>query len=452
MVVDLIIKNCRIVMPYETLDAGMAVDKGKIVSIARDDHLPASDKVIDAKGRYLLPGAIDAHVHFRDPGYTEKEDFRTGSEAAAAGGVTTVLDMPNNIPLITDPELVKNKIKIAEGKSLVDFGLFGCATKGHLRAITGMAEAGVIGFKIFMGQTTGVTPIDDGTILKAFKLIAETKLRVGVHAENEEIRAILEEELKAKGKRDLSGHMESRPRFIEEEAISRAILLSRVAGNKLHICHTSTSEGVELICSAKAAGQPVTAETGPQYLLFKEEHIKKYGFLIKANPPVRGIPADREALWRGLRDVGIDMVASDHAPHPLEDKIEKENFWEAGSGMIGVETMMPLMLTQVNTGMLSIHQLITLTSETPARYFNLFPKKGVVQVGSDADLVLIDIKSEGIIRRDKLHSKSLNTAFDGWKVIGMPTMTIVRGTIVYEDGEIVGRPGHGELQRPIVHS
>ncbi|MFQ5711434.1 MAG: allantoinase AllB [Candidatus Geothermarchaeales archaeon] len=447
--VDLTVKNCRIVTPSAILDVGIAIDDGKIVAIAKDDRLPNSAKVINAEGNHVLPGAIDAHVHFRDPGYTYKEDFRSGSEAAAAGGVTTVLDMPNNRPLTSTDQLVAEKARMAGGKSLVDFGLYGCITRENLGDILGMAEAGVIGFKIYTGQTVGdIPPIDDEAFLRALTLVSQTNLRTGVHAEDEEIRLILEGELKSLGRRDIFAHIEARPNEVEEEGISKAITLAVEAGSRLHICHLSTAEGVELVRRGKAAGHPLTSETCPQYLLLKKKDLERHGLLAKVNPPIRGVQRDINALWRGLCDGAVEAIATDHAPHTMEEKMGGGSVWEAAAGIIGVETMVPLMLTQVNRGLLSLNRFAELTSEGPSRCFDLFPRKGAIRVGSDADLTIVDLKREGVIRSDRLRSKSSNTVFDGWRVKGAPILTMVRGKVVYEDGEVVGKPGFGEFLKP----
>ena len=445
---DLVIKNGKIVTTqaiYEGDD--IAVSRGKILAIDKAGSFPEAKEVIDAMGRYVLPGIIDVHVHLRDPGFTYKEDFETGTMAAAAGGVTTVFDMPNNKPFITTVEAFKQKLAIIKNRAYVDYGLIAAIVGDSIPEIPKLAEAGINVFKIFMGETVGGIPSpDDGGILKAFRLVAETGLRVGVHAENNAIMDSFKAELQKAGRKDPLAHVEARPNIAEAESIQRAILLAGEAGCKLHIYHMSSKEGVQLVKEGKAKGIQVTAETGPHYLLLDCDYMKKVGSILKMNPPVRS-RENGEALWKGLLEGIVEVIATDHSPHSPEEKI-KENIWEAIPGFTGVETSVPLMLTQVNEGRLSINTYVKHASENPARLFNLYPRKGVIQIGSDADFTIVDMAKEGIIQSKKLHSKTKITPFDGWKVKGLPVCTIVRGKVVMKDGEIVGKP-QGEFIPPV---
>jgi dihydroorotase len=403
--------------------------------------------VIDAAGKYILPGIIDVHVHFREPGFTYKEDFGTGTMAAAAGGVTTIFDMPNNKPFITTVKAFKEKLELIRNKGYVDYGLVVAIVGDSISEIPGLAEAGANVYKIFMGETVGGVPApDDGGILQAFKLVAETGLRVGVHAENNAIMDFFKAALQKAGRTDPLAHVEARPNIAEAETIQRAIILAAEAGCKLHIYHMSSKEGVQLVKEAKGKGIDVTAETGPHYLLLDCNYMKKVGSILKMNPPIRS-RENGEALWRGLLDGIVEVIATDHSPHSPEEKI-KENIWEAIPGFTGVETSVSLMLTQVNEGRLSINSYVKLASENPARLFNLYPRKGTIQVGSDADFTIVDMEREGVIQSEKLHSKTKITPFDGWRVKGLPIYTIVRGRIVMKDGEVIGKP-QGEFIRPV---
>jgi len=440
MTVDLIIKNGTLVMPNYVVKATIAIDNGKIVSISSNSVTFNADKIIDATGLYILPGIIDDHVHFREPGLTYKEDFYTGSMAAACGGVTLVLDMPNVVPPTADQQTLKQKVELASRKSFVDFGFYGVILPTNIDQIEPLAEAGVIGYKVFMGLTVGGLPSpNDGELIEAFKRIANTGLRVGVHAENRQIIDYLTEKLKKEGRTDPLAHLESRPAIAEAEAIQRAILFAKQFGTKLHIFHMSSKEGVEIVRWAKQNGLNVSAETCPHYLLFDgQEGLKKLGSLLKMNPPIR-TKESAEALWQGLKDGTIDVIATDHSPHTREEKLNP-NIWEAIAGFPGVETLLPLMLTQVNNGKLSLTELVRLMSENPAKLWGLYPKKGTINIGSDGDLTIIDLHKEGVIESEKLHSKNKLTPFDGFKVKGMPVYTIVRGNVVMEKGEIVGEP------------
>jgi allantoinase len=449
MALDLLIRNGKIVTTqgiYEGDD--IAVEKGKIVALDKGGTFSGAKETIDAAGKYVLPGIIDAHVHFREPGDTYKEDFETGSMAAAAGGVTTVCDMPNNQPFCSTVEAFRQKKESISKKAYVDYGLVAAIVGETVEEVPKLAEAGINVFKIFMGATVGGVPApDDGGMLRAFQLVAETGLRIGVHAENNPIMDYLTAKLKEAGRTDPLAHVEARPPVAEAEAIQRAILFAADTGCNLHIYHLSSKEGVELIKAAQEKGVGVSAETGPHYLLLDSDYMKKVGSILKMNPPVRS-REHGEALWRGLLDGTVEVIATDHSPHTPEEKI-KENIWEAIPGFTGVETSVPLMLTQVNEGRLSLITYVKRASENPARLFNLYPRKGTIQIGTDADFTIVDMTKEGVINIEKLHSKSKITPFDGWRVKGLPVYAIVRGNVVMKDGEIVGKP-HGELIKPIV--
>ena len=437
---DLVIKNGKIVSSQGTYaDDDIALKDGKVAAIDRRGSFTDARKTIDATGKYVLPGIIDAHVHFREPGYEYKEDFGTGSTAAACGGVTTVLDMPNNLPFCSTPKAFKDKMALVASKAYVDYGFVVAITAETVEDVPALAAAGANVYKIFMGSTVGGVPApDDGGMLRAFELIRETGLRVGVHAENNPIIDYLTAKLKAAGRTDPLAHVEARPAVAEAEAIQRAILFARVTGCKLHIYHLSSKEGVEMIREAQARGLDVSAETGPHYLILDENYMKKVGGVMKINPPIRSRDHGK-ALWQALLDGTVGVIDTDHSPHSREEKFN-DDIWKVTPGFVGVETMVPLMLTQVNAGKLSLNTYVKLVAENPARLFNLYPRKGTIAVGSDGDFTIVDMDKEGIIDNQKLHSRNTVTPFDGWKIKGMPVYAVVRGNIVMKDGEIVGKP------------
>ena len=443
---DLLIKNGTIVTPQSVFQAGIAVEKGRIIAIGKESALPEAKESLDAKGLHVLPGLIDDHVHFREPGLTYKEDFATGSKAAAAGGVTTIMDMPNTLPPTAGVGELREKIRLAEGKSHVDFGVYAVITSENLDDIEALAKAGAAGFKLFMGETTGyIRCPDDGYLYEAFRKVRRTGLRVGAHAENDAILQRIKSRLMAEGRTDSRAHLESRPAFAELEAISRGILLSEETEIPFHIFHLSTREGLEQVVRAKHRGSSVSAEVLVSHLLLDDSHYAKLGNLIRLNPPIR-TPEHQTALWEGIQRGWIDNIATDHAPHGTEEKLA-DNVWDAACGFIGVETALPLMLTQVIAGRLDLKRYVQLTSENPARLWGYYPRKGVIQVGSDADLVLVDLKKKGRIESAHLHSKNPVTPFDGWKIQGIPQYTLLRGRVIMADGEIVGTPW-GEPVKP----
>jgi len=458
MKADLVIKNGWVVTPQDTLRGGVAISGEKFVAIGTDDSLPDGKEVIDAKGRHILPGLIDAHVHFRDPGMTHKEDFSTGSTAAVCGGITTVVDMPNVIPPTADAEQVRVKQRIAEEKSLVDFGVLGVVVQTNADHILPMAAAGVIGYKIFFGETIGNLPFpDDGMCIEAFSNITKSKLPLGIHAENRQIQHYWTNKLKAEGKNDPVCWEQSRPYLCEAESVAHALFFAEALGTKLHIFHMSTKQAAQMVKDAKARGLRVTAETGPHYLLREPNDMAKVGSLLKMNPPVR-TKDHAEVLWDGLIKGYVDMIATDHSPHTLEEKgsdingkLLKPAIWDCISGFCGVETGVPLILTEVNKGRMSLNQYVKVASENPARVWQIYPRKGAIRLGSDGDVTIVDMDKEATVDATKLHSKNKPTPWNGWKVKGVPVATIVRGHVQMRDGEPVGKP-IGRMQKPILDS
>ncbi|HET7264849.1 MAG TPA: dihydroorotase [bacterium] len=454
MPVDLIVKNGTIVSPAASRRGHLLIQDGKILAISVRDDLPDAKRTIDASGLHVLPGLIDPHVHFRVPGLEYKEDFNTGSQAAAAGGITTVIDMPNVVPLTSSVAGFQAKAAAVQGTSYVDFGVYAVIVEGSLREILPLAEAGVVGYKIFLGETVGNIPAPpDGEIIAAWRLVAETGLRCGVHAEDNGIIHYLRKQLQDAGRTDPLAHLESRPSVAEAEAISRAILFAREARSKLMIFHMSAAEGVDLLRRGKDGGVDVMGETGPNYLLMEGEDMvrMRLGSLLKINPPVRS-REHADALWRGLLDGTIEVLGTDHSPHTREEKMLDNpmgDIWKAAAGWPGVETNVPLMLTQVNAGRLTLNHYVRVQAEGPARAWNLWPRKGHLGLGADADVTIVDLRRESTIDQERLHSKNKFTPFHGFRVTGLPVYTIVRGRVVMEGGEIVGRP-EGRLQTPIV--
>jgi dihydroorotase len=443
---DLLIKNGIIATPQGCFEGDLAVDHGVITAIGSSGRTSDAREMVDARGLHILPGLVDDHVHFREPGMDYKEDFETGSKAAAAGGVTTIFDMPNTSPPLTTVDQFHEKLKIVQGRSFVDYGFYAALVAENLDQLVDLAEVGVAGYKLYMGETTGyVRCPDDGVLYQAFKEVRKAGLRVGAHAENDWILQHMKASLIKAGRTDARAHLDSRPPFAEAEAISRALILSEAAGNPFHVFHLSTCEGLELVKNARRKGLPVTSEVLVGHLLFDDEAYENLGNLIRLNPPIRE-KKHQDALWEGIQRGWIDIIATDHAPHSYEEKTAR-NVWDAACGFIGVETALPLMLTQVNKGRLSLEKYVQLTSENPARVWGLYPKKGVIQIGADADLVLVDLAMQDTIEARKLHNKNTLTPYEGWKVKGIPISTILRGQMIMRDREIIGSP-RGNLVRP----
>jgi allantoinase len=457
MKADLVVKNGHVVTPTQTFEGGVAIAGGKIVAVGSSDSLPDGTQVIDVKGQHILPGLIDAHVHFRDPGLTHKEDFATGSTAAVCGGITTIVDMPNVVPPTENAEQVGVKKKIAESKSLCDFAVLGVIHQTNVNDILPMAKAGAIGYKIFFGETIGNLPFpDDGMCMEVFPAITESKIPLCTHAENRQIQHYYTNKIKAEGKANPIYWEDTRPWICEAEAVNHLIFFAEQFKTKLHIVHCSSKQAAQQVKEAKERGLRVTAETGPHYLLREPKDMAEVGPLLKMNPPVRSRDHG-EFLWRGLNEGFIDMIATDHSPHTLEEKgcdingkMLKNAIWDCISGFCGVETCVPLMLTQVNAGRLTLNQYVKVASENPARVWQMYPKKGSLNVGSDGDVTIVDMNKEATIDPKKLHSKNVPTPWGGWKVKGVPTCTIVRGNVQMRDGEPVGKVV-GQMQTPVTY-
>ncbi|MSO92997.1 MAG: allantoinase AllB [Rhodospirillales bacterium] len=448
--VDLVISGGTIVSPESSFQGSIAIQDGMIVEVGADSRMPDARDVIDAKGKHLLPGAIDSHVHFREPGFTHKEDWRTGSTAAAFGGVTTVMEMPNTNPPIANVEALKIKQAAAAKGAYVDYGLYGLIVDNNLDQIEPLIENGVACFKIYLSESaTGqYQPPHDGIMLEAFEIIARRGIRCAVHAENGGIIGRREKILKEAQRHDPLAHQASRPVVAATESVSRSIIFAEWTGCRIHIAHESSGDGLYLIEGAKARGVDITVETCPQYLLLTTEHMKKMGGITRCNPPIRE-PGHDEKLWKALHAGTVDMIATDHAPHTPEEKIHA-NIWHCHCGLPGIETQMPLMLNEVNRGRMTINQYVLWSSVNPAKAWSIYPTKGAIQVGSDADIAIVDMNHETAIDREKLHSKGRLSPFHGWAVKGVPIATIVRGRPVVRDGKLVGEAGWGKPIRQTI--
>lgn len=446
--IDLCIKNCKI--SPEAGSCSINIDQGQIKSITK---IPLqAEKIIDAEGNIVLPGLIDVHVHFRDPGLTYKEDFKSGSKAAANGGFTTVMDMPNTIPPTHTAKNFQEKLKIASRKSIIDFGLH--TGVKDLQEVEKIAKLNPASFKIFMDMINGDFLYD------AFKTISkifnsennsakhsndknrnnqennENQLRplITLHAENRDIVNHCTEKLKSNGRIKPSDYALARPSVAEEVAVGQAIALTHHFDTRTHFCHVSTKKSLELINSSKSLLNQISSEITPQHLFLDSSVYEKFGNLAKTNPPLR---KDSEKItWAELDQ--IDLIGTDHAPHSLEEK--EKDVWESSPGIPNLEIVLKLLLTQYSKGKISLDSIKRLLCENPAKIFNL-KNKGFIKEGMDADLVIVDLKKEGIINSDEFYSKAHYTPFEGVEYQGAPLITICRGNTVMYHQEIFENQG-----------
>ncbi|MBB6646792.1 dihydroorotase [Halobellus ruber] len=405
------------------------VESGTIAAVADTADPAPADRVVDADGRLLLPGAIDAHVHFRAPGDAHKETWTTGSRSAAAGGVTTVVDQPNTATPTITGEAFDRKAELAAA-SHVDYGINGGVTEEWDpdslldRPLFALGE-------VFLADSTGGMGIDTDRFAAAVDRAADADVTVTVHAEDatrfdETARDSDAGEVGRDA--DAARWSQYRPAAAEAAAVEQAVEIGAAAGAEIHIAHTSTPEGVDA-----AADGGATCEATPHHLFLSRENATELGTYGRMNPPLRS-EARREALWERLRDGTIDIVATDHAPHTIAEK--ETSLCDAPSGVPGVETMLPLLLERARRGKITYERVRDVTAANVADVFDL-PAKGRIAAGNDADLVLVDPERTREIRGDDLHSKCGWTPFEGMTGV-FPSLTMVRGTVVYEDGAFVG--------------
>jgi dihydroorotase len=428
----------------------LLIDEGRIAGVVEGDNTVEAAETIDASDRLVLPGIIDTHAHTREPGFTHKEDFLSASKAGAAGGVTTMIDMPNVEPPTDTVDTYLEKRETADATSIIDFGHWVAGTK--LDEIAKLADAGATGYKIF--QVSGAYPHDprlamndDASLLKAFRAIEKTGLPLNVHPFNQSLFEELSEEAFAAGKPAnwyTFGEVYTTD-AIWHTAVNTLINLQALTDVRLNLVHTHSAGSLRLIRAAKAKGQRVTASVDPKYYHLTREDLMRLkgracpgGFITE--------DADRMAeIWKSLNDGTIDSIDADHAPHTLEELEQMEDdAWHSAMGSPQYDWQYTITLTDVNDGKISLRRAVELLSEAPARMLGIFPKKGALVPGSDADLVLVDPDREMTLTDEGLYTKVGWTPYLGWKVKGYVALTMLRGTVIARDREIVGSPGYGQ--------
>ena len=445
---DLMIRG-NIVLSGEILSDGViCIRDGIIEGFAKSTASLTSKDFIEAKGCLVLPGAVDAHVHsFSAP----QEGFIHATRAAAAGGVTTIVDMPYDFgAAVTNGEIFSSKKDRIEKEAIVDVGLLGTIKKtGGLDQIDTLSELGVCGFKASVYETDPdrFPAIPDGELFEAFKLIKEKGLSIGLHAENDNIVKRGVERERARGIITPLAHNLSRPYVAEAEAVSRALEFAYWSKARLHIYHATFPRIFEMVQYYKKQGVNVTAETCTHYLMFNENDLNTMRGLVKVNPPLRS-EEDQEKLWQLCKNGDVDIISSDHAPWPLKLK-QKDNIMDCAAGTPGVETLLPIMYSEgVAKERMDIYQLTKMVAENPARLYGFYPKKGRIAIGADADLAIINPDVEWVLDEKMQQSTAGWNPFNGKRLKGKVTQTLVRGKCVYQDGDICVEPGYGKFVRP----
>lgn len=415
---DLVLKNCKLV--DEIGEYYIKIDDGKITDISKTP-MKASE-IIDVKNNYVLPGFIDPHIHFRDPGLTKKEDFHTGSLAAANGGFTTVIDMPNTLPKTNTYKALKEKYEIAQKKSVINFEL----QAGHndLEEMKKMMELKPVSFKVFMDLES------DESLEKIFRdlstLMKTTDYNglVATHCEKKSIVESETERLKDKSENKPIDYTYARPSSSEDESVRQAIELARANDLRLHICHLSSIKSLNMAKSA-SKNMSVSWEFTPHHLLLDNSSYNIYGTFIKTNPPLR---EEQDSVRISNLDEN-SIIGTDHAPHTLDDKTK--GVWESSPGIPNLETVVPLLLTEVNRGNLDLKLIPKIFSQNAAEVYGL-ENKGKIATGYDGDITIIDLKKEGKFDISEFKTKAEYSPFDGWNYVGMPVMTIVNGKVVMD--------------------
>lgn len=453
---DLLIKGGTLVTATSSFKADLAVKNGKITEIGKNLKPGNNTEVVDAKGKLVLPGAIDGHTHLAMPfgGTISTDDYYTGTRSAACGGTTTVFDFVLQGAGESMLDAIKRRDALAAPDAAVDYsfhvGVCDVTTPELLDTMEDAVKFGVPSFKVFMVYDFGV---DDGSFYQVLQKAAKIGALVGVHAENRDVNNVLIKQYLEEGKTDAWWHYMSKNEDVEGEADVRAINLAKMAGTSLYIVHLANKQGMDAVTEARDQGYPIFAETCPQYLYFTKEVYKRDRARdFVCSPPMKG-KESQDAIWEGIKRGDIATVATDHCPFTQAEKDwgittkdgQPGNFTTIPNGCAGIENMYPYMLSEANKGKISFNKAIEVCATNPAKLFGLDDQKGALQIGLDADIVLYDPKKRFTITNDAMHGATDHTIWEGAELKGYPVATYSRGNLVYKDGEFLGNKGDGKF-------
>jgi dihydropyrimidinase len=448
------IVNGTVVTAADTFKADVVIDDGKIVKLTAKFGGTA-EETIDATGKYVFPGGIDAHTHLDMPfgGTTSSDDFETGTIAAAHGGTTTLIDFAIQQKGSSLRQALDTWHGKAEGKAAIDYGFHMIATDVPppvLDEMASMVREGVTSFKLFMAYP-GVLLLDDQSIFRAMLRAGELGALICMHAETGLPIDVLVERARTAGHRAPIYHALTRPEAAEATGTERAIALAEMAGVPVYIVHLSAQRALERVMEARDRGLPAYAETCPQYLFCSDDDLGREGFegaKFVCTPPLRP-KHHHDHLWRGLRNYDLQVVSTDHCPFCMKEQKElgRDDFSKIPNGMPGVETRLYLLWEGVRAGKISMNRFVEITSAAPAKIFGLYPRKGTIAIGADADLVVWDPEKRHTLSKDTLHMRVDYSPFEGREVVGGPTHVLQRGRVIVEGGKFLGRPGQGQFLR-----
>jgi allantoinase len=454
---DLLVVNATVVADGTVAPATIAIREGRITALLDVAARPPAREVVDAKGLHALPGLIDTHVHTRHPGATAREDFQSGTAAAAAGGITTIFEMPISKLPTNSADAVGARVGAMTPGAHIDFALYGGAGHQNIDQIGAQAEAGVVAFKTFLqpppparlDEFFGLWCTDVAMLRDVMRAVAATGLRQCFHCEHTPLFQSLQATLEASGHRAGRAHADSRPPIVETLSVAVVLALAAETQAAVGVVHGSTAQSAALVAGARACGVDATIETCPPYLWFTDEALDRLGPFAKCNPPLRSA-ADVAALWRALEAGQIDYIGTDHSPFTAEEKSAgADDIFRAPPGLCGLEVMAPLMLTATCDGRLTLPRMVDLCAARAALLFRL-PAKGRIAPGSDADFTLVDLGARWRYDSRQAITRSAGNMriYDGTALQGRVVSTFVRGVRVFSDGQIIGPPGHGRFVRP----
>jgi allantoinase len=448
------LRNGRVITPGGETNADVYFSASKIIGIGPMPQHDDAARSIDVSGKYVVPGFIDGHVHLREMGNSDREDFYTGTQAAAVGGITTVMDMPNSKPNVITPDDFRARRDRVVERAYVNIGLYVWACSKNVDRLHEFETLGPIGFKIFTAETGAYDPefaqyitTDPALMYRIFEQTGRMRAVTAVHSECQSLVSHFEQHARKEMAPDLRAYLYSRRQSVEDVAVFSEVAMARETQAKLHICHVVGKGSVDFLRWAKREYYAdVTCEAAPHNLLMNDEQTIEKGSVGKFSPPVQS-EVHRRALWDGLLDGTVDIVGSDHAPQDYEKK-HNPDIWQASPGSPALDYWVPLMLDRVARGEITMRRFVEAASARPAQVFGLYPAKGAIAVGADADVVVLDMEKTSVVEPAKFKSKAKYTPFEGWPMRGVPAMTFVGGTLVAKDGEIVARPGTGTIVSP----